>query len=190
VANPCRTAWQRKWLALDVTSLAVQTMADEAEKFCGRWFRNKPTPAVLVLAGEYGVGKSHVARSIYHFARQAAWSSFHETKAWGASLPGALLLRWPEVTDAFKEGNYGILADCFDESLLILDDIGAEHDPSKNAADKLCQILTRREKLFTVVTTNILPALWPKHFDGRTADRLLRNSVVVELSATISYALQ
>ena len=189
MTNPCRTPWQRKWLGLDVTSKAVQRMADEAEKFTARWFRNHPHSSLLVLAGEYGTGKSHVARAIHRFATTAAWSAFHENKAWGARIPGSLYLRWPEVADAFKEGQYGVLEDCFTESLVILDDVGAEHDPSKNAADKFCQVLTRRERLFTLVTTNISPALWPERFDGRIADRLLRNSVVVELSDTRSYSL-
>jgi DNA replication protein DnaC len=183
VRNPCRSAWQRKWLRLDVTHPDVQTMADEAERFCSRWFKNCPAPSLLVLAGSYGRGKSHVARCIYQFAQRAGWSSFHETKRWGTSIPSAMYLRWPEVADAFKEGQYGVLEDCFTQSLLIL-------DPSKNAADKLCQILTRRERLFTVVTTNISPALWPERFDGRIGDRLLRNSVAVELVGTISYSEQ
>src|SRR5690348_14606618 len=65
VIHPARTAWQNKWLALDCHHERIQDLADEAESFCGRWFRNNPEKSLLVLAGESGCGKSHVARKIF-----------------------------------------------------------------------------------------------------------------------------
>lgn len=188
--SPCKTAWQRKWLELDATSSDVQAMANAVENFAGAWFKNKPRPSMLVLSGPSGVGKSYAAKHLHRFAEKAAFSSF-EDGAWTGPLrvPSSLFLRWPETCDAFKDGEYGVVRDAFEADLLILDDIGAEHDPSKNAADKLCQILSRRENKFTVVTTNIAPQSWESKFDRRIADRLLRNSLVVELAGTPSYAL-
>ncbi len=185
--RPCRTQWQRKWLRLDVTCPAVQAMADATEKFCARWFRNKPHPALLVLAGASGVGKTHCAQAVFDFARAGAFSGY-ELGFWAG--PASLqFLRWPEVCDGFKEGNYGIVEDCLNAGLLILDDIGAEHDPSRSAANKLCEILSRREDKFTLVTTNIDPAAWAQRFDVRINDRLLRNSTVIDLGGVSSYAL-
>lgn len=189
VAHPCRTQWQRKWMGLDVVTPMIQALADEAEAFAGRWYRNNPTRALLVLAGEPGVGKSHVAKKLNQFARAAAHSSF-ETGAWGLdAVPGSLELNWPEVVDGFKEGHYWIVDDCLTVELLTIDDLGAENDPSKNAADKLCQILSRREQLFTIITTNIAPVNWEERFDARIADRLLRNSALVDLFNVPSYSL-
>jgi DNA replication protein DnaC len=166
----------------------IQTMADETERFCGRWFTNRPRPAVLVITGNSGVGKTHVAQAVFAFSQRVAFAAW-ERGGWSKQVPASLLLPWPEVCDGFKAGNYGVLEDAFTVSLLILDDIGAEHDPSKNAVDKLCQILSRRERMFTLVTTNIEPAAWPSRFDVRIADRLLRNSVIVDLPQVDSYAL-
>ena len=99
------------------------------------------------------------------------------------------LLRWPEATDGFKAGEYGCIEEAINAGLLIIDDVGAEHDPSRNGTDKLCQVLSRREKRFTLLTTNIKPEAWAERFDVRIADRLLRNSVVLNLACE-SYALR
>src|SRR2546428_5641598 len=74
--RPCRTAWQRKWLCLDVIEPAIQQMADEAEAFAGRWYRNRPSPALLVLTGPTGTGKTHTAEADYRFARHAAFAAW------------------------------------------------------------------------------------------------------------------
>jgi len=104
-------------------------------------------------------------------------------------VPSIAFYRWPEVTDGFKEGDYSPMTDLLDSDLVIIDDIGAEYDPSKNAANRLCQTLSRREQKFTMVTTNIHPEHWAHLFDVRIADRLLRNSQIVDLFGVPSYAV-
>jgi DNA replication protein DnaC len=83
---------------------------------------------------------------------------------------------------------YGILEDLFTTNTIALDDIGAEHG-SPFVSEKLCQVLSRRERLYTVVTTNIAPEHWPTKMELRVADRLMRNSVQIDLSEAESYAL-
>lgn len=184
-----RNKWQQKWIDLEVTHKTIQEAADASESFCGRWFRNNPHPGLLVLSGASGTGKSHIANAIFRFCIGAAMSSF-DTKVWGESdVPQSAFIRWPEAADAFAEKHFGLMEDAISHSLTILDDIGAEQDPWNICKDKLCQILSRRENKFTVITTNILPAAWPERFDTRISDRLLRNSVVVDLSDVKSYAV-
>jgi chromosomal replication initiation ATPase DnaA len=191
IKKPCRSKWQQKHLRLDCYSPRTQELADEAENFCGRWYRNQTTDSLLVLAGESNCGKSHTARAIGQFCRFFSVKAF-EGGAWDrcGRLPMVASVTWPETTDQFKSGDYSILHDLLDCDLVIIDDIGAENDPSKNAADKLCQVLSRREKKFTVVTTNIPPDQWPEKFDTRIADRLMRNSKVVDLFGLPSYAMR
>lgn len=81
------------------------------------------------------------------------------------------------------------MEDAFNSDLVIIDDVGSENDPWKVCADRFCQILSRREKRFTVITTNVKPEQWAERFDGRISDRLMRSSVVVSIGAT-SYALK
>lgn len=149
----------------------------------------------MVLAGESGCGKTHLAKSIYNFCFKCATSAF-DTGHWGKSeVPSVHFSSWPEVAGLLSEknnnhDNYNYVQDAFNYSLLVLDDIGAENDPWAICKDKLCQILSRREKKFTVVTTNIKPEAWPEKFDARIEDRLLRNSMIVSLFGVESYAAQ
>ena len=190
IVNPCRTKWQQKWVKLDIVHPKLQKLADEAESFCSRWFKNDTSKTLLVLVGSYGSGKTHVAKAIYKFCVAAAVSAF-ETKRWGEhSFPSSIFISWPEAADAFAEKQFGIMDDAVSNDLVIVDDIGAENDPWKICSDKLCQILSRREKKFTVVTTNVLAEKWEERFDGRINDRLLRNSIVIDISEVPSFAMK
>jgi DNA replication protein DnaC len=164
-------------------------MATEARKFCARWFRNHPCPGLLVLAGQTGCGKTHTARRIADFARRASFSAY-ENGQWGTKVPSVDFVYWPEFVDKIRAGQAGQMRDAFESDLLVLDDLGAADDPFRIGTDKLCQVLTMREKRFTVATTNIEPAAWEQSFDRRIADRLLRNSVVVDLTQVPSYTLR
>ena len=168
----------------------MQVLATAAEKFCGRWFNNKSDKSLLVIVGVYGNGKTHTARAIYKFCSDAAMSAF-ETQRWGGGkIPSAIFISWPEASSAFADKRFGLMQDAVENDLVVLDDIGAETDQFKSGIckDKLCQILSRRERKFTVVTTNIGPANWETELDGRINDRLMRNSVIVDISNVPSYA--
>ena len=185
-----RNKWQQKWIGLDVVHPDLQTLADEAESFCSRWFDNLPNKTLLVVSGETGSGKTHVAKAVYRFCIAASTKAF-DSKKWGHhKMPDSIFISWPEAANQFNDKNISIIQDAVENDLTILDDVGAENDPWKICADKLCQILSRREKKFTVITTNIPPAKWATEFDIRINDRLLRNSVVVDISKVPSYALR
>lgn len=177
--HPLANAWQRKWIALEVTHPRLQKLADAAEMFCARWL--KQNPLLLYICGPTGTGKSHVARSILRFCRASA-SRVSRTRM----LSGADW-RWPELADEFKAKNFSALEDLFTTDLVLLDDIGAEDDPFNVAADKLCQILSRREKKFTVITSNKAPEEFAV-IDPRIADRFFRNSKIVDLTGASSYS--
>ncbi len=188
--SPLKTAWQRKWIALDAGHPQLQKLADEAESFCARWFSNSPEKSLLVIVGNFGSGKSHTAKAIFKFCLHAAMASFEARKWPGSAFPTCHFLQWPEVADEFGSRNFSAMTDALETALLVIDDAGAENDPWKVCADKLCQILTRRERMFTVLTTNIQPGEWAEKFDGRIADRLFRNSVIVDLTGVPSYSVK
>ena len=165
-------------------------MADAAQAFCGRWVSNENTPSLLVLVGDSGCGKTHVAKAIYWFCNSASSLAFKGGK-WGhEKKPDTKYVAWPATVAAMKQKFDGGFEDALAASLSVLDDVGAENDPWAEGKDKLCQILSRREKMFTVLTTNAAPDSWAQRFDTRIADRLMRNSVIVDLAGVQSYALQ
>ena len=182
------TKWQTKWLAMDVEkSPQLKSVGNTVESFCSRWFNNNPVNSLLILCGEVRTGKTHIAKKIHRFGMASAFTSF-DKGYWGEhKMPSVDYIAWPELAVELSEKNRSYMTDAFESSLLILDDVGAENDPWKICADALCQILSRRERMFTVITTNIMPAAWSEKFDVRISDRFLRNSIVVDLSAVKPY---
>jgi hypothetical protein len=194
VNNPCETAWQRKWLNLDCWDPGIQAMATAAEAYAGRWFRSNPNPALLVLIGNTGVGKTHTAQCLFRFAQSAAFTAF-DSGHWRKQFPNSGYYRWPEICKGFEEKEYSAVSDMFGLGLVVIDDAGAEYGTSTpwikdNATDQLCQVLSRREHKFTILTSNIESGQWESRFDKRVADRLLRNSQVIDLTALKSYAMR
>lgn len=185
---PMKTNWQTKWLRMNTTGdKRLAEMADAAESFCGRWFKNNPTKSLLILSGDVRTGKTHVAKRVTAWAQATAFTAFCKGR-WGRdSVPNVVYLSWPEVAAELNVKNRGPLEDAFKADLLILDDVGAENDPWKICEDAFCQVLSRREKKFTLITTNIPPNKWNVTWNVRVADRLVRNSVLVDLSAVKPY---
>lgn len=188
IMNPHRDQWERKWIGLDCYHPAISLMATEARKFTARWFNKNPNPSLLVLAGHTGCGKSHTLHRIMSFARSASFAAF-QSGNW-RNIPSTHMLHWPSAVDSLRKQDDSWLSNAFNSDLLALDEIGGADDPWQSGTDKLCQILTRRENLFTIATTNIEPAAWEEKFDVRIADRFLRNSVIVDLTEVQSYALK
>lgn len=193
VETPCQDPWERKWLQLDCWHPDVQRMATEVRRFSSRWFHNKPDGRLLVIAGHTGCGKTHALEKAFHYARTMGLGPC-ELGHWKAP-PRLWQILWPEMAQSLSEAvtpAESIMRDALDSDLLFLDDIGAESDRFKSGhpTDCLCQLLTRRQGKFTFVTTNIGESEWHKRWDDvRIADRLHRNSIIVDMTQTGSYAL-
>lgn len=169
-----------------MTHPAVQDAADACSKLARAIGMNDALVPLLVLCGEPGCGKTHLLRRMIAWARRESfglWERGVLKKPLSTSV-----VSWPAVCDGFKEGLYGITDDLMRDDFVAIDDIGAEHDPSQNATDKLCQILSRRESKWTLITTNIAPTAWGSRFDARVSDRLLRRSTVVDMSQVPSFS--
>lgn len=151
---------------------------------------NNPSRGRLtVLHGRNGSGKTHFAQALVRWLTTVSIRLPLDHKENGAiGLADAWMFRWPEVLDSLKSGDWDITEDMKSPTLLVLDDIGAGHDPSKMGVDKLCQVLSRREHRWTIITTNFMPRDWPERLDQRVASRLLRNSVIVDLSRVPDYS--
>lgn len=137
---------------------------------------------LLVLAGNNGNGKTHCARAVSRWVCLVG----HQ-KTWFATLSHrshleALYWHWPSLLDKLKEGQWDLVEDMVSVPVLIIDELGGGHDPSRVGVDKLCQIMSKREKKWTLITTNVTPSAWEEVFDRRVASRFFRNSTLVDLS--------
>lgn len=161
---------------------------DSAHSFAGRFFRADFNRCVIVLHGQPGCGKTHILRKLREFARAisvTAWSD----GGWGRSRPPrSAFYSWPEVCAEINRKDFGSCDDMAALDFVGIDDIGAENDDFKKSTEVLCRILSGRERKFTGITTNIEPAAWDQRFDERVADRLQRNSVIVDMSKVPSFA--
>lgn len=118
-------------------------------------------PANLVIIGPAGVGKSHVAAALCHDAvmrgKQTVFTSLFDLTA-----------------KLSKSKNIYTLIDYYARMpILCLDELGYVI-PSKEQADAIFQIISKRSETGTsIITTNLVPSDWGKIFDTATASAIL-----------------
>lgn len=165
-------------------------MADDITAFARSFFFHEPAKNIVIV-GAPGCGKTHTAKRLHRWALKNAQGAF-DTGEWDdkGHFPDSLFCSWPEITEGYYRGEFSVTADLIETDLLFIDDIGAERDTASLASDKLCQILSRREKRYTLITTNVQPEQWSERWrDDRIPDRLLRNTIVIDLTAVPSYSV-
>ena len=190
ILNPLRTAWQRKWLNLEVTCQQVQTAADAVEKWCAAFARNKKDARLLVIIGDYGVGKTEIAEHL------KKWACAVRTTIWGMGWPAPPRVEFVEFgkvafleTGEFKNWLDGHNQTDHATDLMFLEDIGAEVDRFKTGepTERLREILNDMKDRFMVITTNVPPDQWEQRWDGRIMDRLFRHSEIIEMAGVSSF---
>ena len=173
--------WLKKWLRLENRHPRIQKVEKEVGEFCRDVWESPGHGRLLVLYGDNGTGKTHCAKAVHRWIGHVGHTKQWVEQTGVISSLKSLMWFWPEFLDALKNGQWDITADCLATPVLILDEVGGDHDPSKVGADKLCQILSRRENRWTLLTTNVKPEAWAERFDERIASRLARNSRIVNL---------
>lgn len=184
--------WKERWiksrLHLDHHHPDVISLEDSIFDFCQRFARCPARGRRMVIYGNNGNGKTHVTRCVHRWVCDRALDLPLVAGTEGAKIADSMFVNWAERVDDFRGGDWDI-EEMVEATLLVLDDIGAEHDPSKFSVEKLYLILERRAARWTLITTNLLPAQWEEHFDRRIADRLFRNTEHVDFSAVPSYSI-
>lgn len=117
--------------------------------------------ANMVMIGPTGVGKSHIAAAFCHDAvmrgKQTIFTSLFDLTAKLAKAKNIYSL-----IDYYARVN-----------VLCLDELGYVI-PSKEQADAIFQIISKRSEAGTsIITTNLVPSDWGKIFDTATASAIL-----------------
>jgi len=163
-------------------------MTEAATRFCAEFWRDPQRGRLLALIGNNGTGKTRCAEHISAWAKKAAPSMQYVPRPGVVQTPEIRFHHWPSLLDALKSGNWDLVELCENAELLILDELGGAHDPTGLGTDKLCRILSRRERKWTLITSNLMPEEWEGAFDRRVLSRLIRNSEIVLLDEAQDYS--
>lgn len=149
-------------------------------------FRNSnwiEDPANLVLIGDAGLGKSHIAKALCYDAIMKGHSAYFATA-------------FDLVSKIKKAPNPAAKIDFYGKvvNVLALDELGYVVYQNREDTDTIFQIISKRSERFpTIVTTNLAPKQWGSIFSGPSAsavlDRLSFNGKFVTMEGR-SYRLR
>lgn len=188
-----RRDWLKKWLRLKAHHPKLVEAENSIYRFCGEFAKHPATGRTLILYGDNGCGKSHIAKAVSRWAKSVKMLlplvSDHDQNG-QVSTAVCLFVNWAAIVDGFKPPrcDYQIVEDLQICTLLVLDDIGAEYDPSKLGAAKLYSALNRREHRWNIITTNYTPEEWGQQFDNKVSSRLFRNAEHIDLTGVPDYS--
>ena len=165
----------------------LTTLETGVWEFCRAYAKRPAIGQRLVVYGNNGCGKSHAARAIIAWARAVALMLPTVCDEANMALATAHYVHWPSLLKLLKSGHWDALEEYFNVSLLALDDVGAEHDPSAFGVSELYLLMERRAKRWTIITTNVKPEAWDGNFERRIASRMLRNTRLVALDKVPDY---
>lgn len=169
---------------MTVTHPQINVAREAMHNFCSEMAQNPARGRLVILFGENGSGKTHLAKCVSRwFASVALQLPWVNDCTDHVRRPHRVFVNWAEAVDNFqKRQETGIFDALKSADLAILDDIGAEHDPSAYGREQLYLILNKREHRWTLITTNVERAHWDEKFERRIASRLFRNAEHIDFS--------
>ena len=163
-------------------------MRAAAELFLDEMSANHP-PRWLTMIGESGVGKTHSARAIYRAAR-GQLELYKCPRLNITQRRTFLFLNWTTACARMRSGEHGLVEYMAEMDLLVIDDLGAEYDPSGYVSSQLYRIIDSRMGKWTVLTSNLTLADIAGKVDQRAADRMIRDGNKVLTVDTKSFSMR
>lgn len=141
--------------SVSVQQQMVQIAVDKAKRFA------RDPQGWLYIHGSPGTGKSHLAAAIANHVKRANWKILYR------SMPALLDL----IRDSMHRGSVdALLQQIADADLVIIDDIGADGEPTEWSEARIFRVINSRVDLPTVFTSNLDVHQLP--YQERILDRL------------------
>ena len=176
IATPARQS-AFDWRFETFGEAALEHMLQAARELANEMVTAKPGDSGrwLALSGESGAGKTYLAKQIHRYWQDCAgWISIHGKAGLVRSLRDSKFLSWRRFMERQRAGGFEELQDVRALPFLVIDDIGAEHDPNGFAKARLDELIDGRLGKWTVITTNLSLAEIHEKLDGRIASRMKR----------------
>lgn len=167
----------------------LQEMWRAAEKFAADV--NNRKPYWLTLCGPSGTGKTHLSKMLFrHFMGASRFNIDFDPVQQKVIGNTGQFCNWRKLSADLKSGCYELIEDLIDDWFVVLDDVGASHDPSGFIASALDQVIAGRLKKWTVITCNFGLAQIAERMDERIASRMIRDDNVVVECDTMDFNLR
>src|SRR5438445_7712552 len=147
--------WLDKWLSMRLHHPKLQALAEDVYSFCQEYAKHPVRGTRLLIYGENGTGKTLAAKAIHRWAYRNAMQIPLVPGENGSTLAESVFFHWPTCVKRMKEGNWGIVDEMLPVTLLVVDDIGAEHYLYVASIVKLYLLLVHRVHALTDTTQNI-----------------------------------
>jgi DNA replication protein DnaC len=143
-------------------------------------------PHWLCLLGPSGAGKTHLSKSIIKYWREkAGWWSLEGRAGLVPQLKESRFISWRKFIDRQKAGEFSEIQSVVSLPFVVIDDFGAEHDPTGFAKSRLDRVADERLGKWTVFTSNLLLNQIAKEIDPRISSRMIRGqNIVIEVDVT------
>lgn len=152
---------------------------------------NNRKPYWITFCGPSGTGKTHLAKMLYqHFMGASRFNIDIDVANQKIVGNTGQICNWRKLASELKGGSYDLIEDLCEDWYVVLDDVGAAHDPSGFIASALDRIVAGRARKWTVITCNFSLDEIAKRMDERIASRLIRDGNVVVECNTADFNLR
>jgi hypothetical protein len=204
-------AWDWQWKLVgnetDAERADLDLMLTEAQRFIAEIAAGQE-PRWLTLCGKSGNGKTHLAERISDWIRRfgpGMYDRHHRSKidpthqdylaGYIYAQEGRVLVKWGVLIEEARARDFHRYQRACKDYYKIIDDLGVnsvdrEGKATPFATQTMAEVLDRRLRRWTVITSNFTRKQFADQFDVRISSRLMRGRNVIVESSARDYAIR